>query len=285
MNNADYYDVCFSKHKKYGYRTKIRIDKNVVKIKGFKNKKQVYYVRIQALNAEGTTERGSALCKPKKAVIYKYRKTIRRADLYANKEFASKKLLSVKKNAEVKVLKKYKRWYKVKYKGKTGYLYNKAFENIVNQKKSTVNEKNYKVFLDDWIFENGLGIRTAYDYVSNTHRYTGIAKFHKYRSAKAMEKHQDEMAVHALTHTYTSCKGYNSLLKAILERQGHETYFVFAHHNKYNGVHVWCVVKTKDGYRHIDSRMRFYLLKESELSGNPHSYDLTQREDSYPPCV
>lgn len=283
--NADYYTIFMSKEKDGKYKYKGKTENKTFRTDSLKNEKQKYYIKVRAVKNENGKKRCSGFSKPKKANTFQYRKTVASSEMFSKKAFASKKIADIKKGKSVRVIKKYKHWYKIRYKGKVGYVYNKTFDNITNQKKSSVTEKNYKVFLDDWIFENGRGIRNAYDYVSNTHRYTGIAKFHKYRSAKAMDKNQDEMAVHALTHVYTSCKGYNSLLKAILERQGHECYFVFAHHNKYNGVHVWCVVKTKDGYRHIDSRRRFYLIKDSELATNPHSYDLKRLENSYPPCV
>lgn len=285
VSDADYYVIYIARSKNSRFKKAGTTVEKRFKVRGLKNKKHKYYFKVRAVKKENGKKSYSGFSKIRGAYLYKYQKTIASAQMLSEKEFASKKLASVKKGTRIKIIKKYKRWYRVEYKGKTGYIYNKAFKKIVNLKKSRITKKNYKIYIDDWIFKNGRGIRAAYNYVSDTHRYTGVREFYKYKSAQAMEKHQDQMATHALTHRYTSCKGYASLLKSILERQGHETYFVFAHQNKYNGVHVWCVVKTKKGYRHIDSRRRFYLLKDSELPKNPRSRDLNQLEDSYPPCV
>ena len=283
--NADRYLVYTSSNRDTGY-----VYKGITKSKSFKfnklgNKHREFYIKIRSGRADGTSVLYSDFSASTKAVVYKYKKAIASAEMFSKSKFASKKLADIKKGKRVKIIGKDGRWYKIRYKGKEGYVYNKTFEKVVNLKKESVNEHNYKIYLDDWIFKNSRSISAAYNYVSRTHNYRAIVKFQKYKSAAAMYKHQDEMAVHAIKNYRTSCKGYSSLLKSILERQGHKTYYVFAHKTKYNGCHVWCAVKTKKGYRHIDSRRRFYLLKESQLSGNSHSRDLKCREKNYPRCA
>ena len=212
-------------------------------------------------------------------------KTVASSTMMSEAKWASGAVINVKKGQTVKLLGKSGRWYKAEYKGKTGYLYNRAIKNKSNLSRKKVNKKNYTVYLDDVIFTNGRSIKGCYKYVTNNLTYSRAVTHKAINSVAKLEANEKKVTAEAIKKKRGNCVEFATLLKVLLQRAGYETYYAYSHNTKYSvNVHAWCVVNTGKGYRHIDAKRKFYLLTDAQLKTNPKSNDLQSIEGHYPPC-
>ena len=96
----------------------------------------------------------------------------------------------------------------------------------------------------------------------------------------------ENMCVYILKYRRGACYQRAALLSYMLSRAGYETYRVYDGYNKStSSPHNWVIVKTDEGWRHIDATpFRYmkspYLVKDSAVS--PYfSWDTKK----YPKCV
>ncbi len=171
--------------------------------------------------------------------------------------WSGKTLVSFKKGAKLNKLSSSGNWFKVEYNGTVGYVYNKTFSNKSNY--STVNKTTLPTVVDDWFFSNGTSMKTIFNY-----------SYNMYYSRLPKESYED-MCVRAIKTRTGACYHHAAILKYMLDRAGYETYYVDGI-DKYTGggPHAWVMVKTSDGWRHIDSTQVtglqvFYLVKDSVI--------------------
>ena len=172
--------------------------------------------------------------------------------------WSGKTIGSFKSGAKLNQISKSGCWIKVEYNGNIGYVYNKAFGARSNY--SSVNKSTLPIVVDDWLFSNGTGIKNIFNYCYSV-GYSSLPK-------ESME----DMCVRAIKMRMGACYHHAALLKYMLERAGYSSIYVEGI-DKYTGggPHAWTIVKTNDGWRHIDATQvrglqTFYLVKDSVIS-------------------
>ena len=154
------------------------------------------------------------------------------------------------------------RWLRVKYGDRCGWIYNKAVG--VAKNYTSVTLATLPVVADDIIFNCGADLRTVYDYVQNNIKYRSSVE------GKSVE----EMAVSALSKLYGACYQRASTLNVLMARMGYDVIYVIGHDELTGNNHRWDLVKTADGWRHIDPTQvrltyitlpKYYLVKDSDL--------------------
>lgn len=151
-------------------------------------------------------------------------------------------------------------WIQVEHNGNIGYVYNKAFGAKSNY--NSINKNTLPIVIDDWFFSNGIGIKSIFDYCYKVN-YSSLPK-------ESME----DMCVRAVKMKTGACYHHAALLDYMLKRAGYTSLYVDGI-DKYTGgdPHAWTMVKTSDGWRHIDATQirglqTFYLVKDSDM--NPY---------------
>ncbi len=172
--------------------------------------------------------------------------------------WSGKTIASFKSGAKLNQISKSGCWIKVEYNGNIGYVYNKTFG--VRSNYSSVNKSTLPIVVDDWLFSNGTGIKNIFNYCYSV-GYSSLPK-------ESME----DMCVRAIKMRMGACYHHAALLKYMLERAGYSSIYVEGI-DKYTGggPHAWTMVKTNDGWRHIDATQvrglqTFYLVKDSVIS-------------------
>ena len=172
--------------------------------------------------------------------------------------WSGKTIGSFKSGAKLNQISKSGCWIKVEYNGNIGYVYNKTFGTRSNY--SSVNKNTLPIVVDDWLFSNGTGIKNIFNYCYSV-GYSSLPK-------ESME----DMCVRAIKMRMGACYHHAALLKYMLERAGYSSIYVEGI-DKYTGggPHAWTMVKTNDGWRHIDATQvrglqTFYLVKDSVIS-------------------
>ena len=216
---------------------------------------------------------------------YKSVKAAANSYLMLQPKWSSKRITSVKKGKNLKLIEKKGRWYLVKYGKKTGYVYNRTIKNKKNIKRKKVTKKNYKTFLDDVLFENGTDLRSCYDYVKGCMKYSNSYAHHELNNVKKLKKNEGMLTAESIRTKRGNCLNYSAFLKTLLERAGYECYYAYSHQTKYSvNAHGWVVVKTENGYRHIDAKRKFYLYTDAQLHKKAVSRDLKKIEKNIPAC-
>ena len=156
------------------------------------------------------------------------------------------------------------RWLKVQHGESCGWIYNKAVG--VKKNYTSVNLNTLPAVADDLIFdrcENGVpSVKKLYDYCQYTLSYRSTAPSNTI----------EEQAVFAFAHLYGACYHRASALFYLLERSGYEVIYVKGNDIwTGGGPHRWCLVKTENGWRHIDPTAvrglpEYYLVKDSALA-------------------
>lgn len=173
--------------------------------------------------------------------------------------WADDEVMTVSAGTTVELIQKYGRWYRIRYNGKSGWMYNLAFTGGSNY--SDITTSNLPIVADDIIFQNGRGIKPLYDYVT-------------YMSYRAMDKDTVEnMCVFMLKYKRGACYQRAALLYYLLDRAGYEVIRVNDGIDDYTGggPHNWVIINTSYGWRHIDpTPVRglsiFYLVCDKDIS-------------------
>lgn len=172
--------------------------------------------------------------------------------------WSGKNIGSFKSGAKLNQITKSGCWIKVEYNGNIGYVYNRSFG--VKSNYSSINKSTLPIVVDDWFFSNGTGIKGIFNYCYSV-SYSSLPK-------EGME----DMCVRAIKMRMGACYHHAALLKYMLERAGYSSIYVEGI-DKYTGggPHAWTMVKTNDGWRHIDATQvrglqTFYLVKDSVIS-------------------
>lgn len=154
-----------------------------------------------------------------------------------------------------------KRWYKVKYGNKYGWLYNLAFKTSANYSSMTLT--TLPAICDDELFTTGTSIRPIFDYVKRNVIYRN-------EDNASIEG----LALFAFRYNRGSCYHRAGLLYYMLSRCGYEMQFVKGDDELTGNDHNWCMIKLDSGWRHIDATRvitysmtlpEYYLVKDSSL--------------------
>lgn len=233
------------------------------------NAKGVYTLKVTAMDGNNKT-----VSKSFSMNIYSKTasRTISKTILMANPRWATVTLKEVPQGSGVNIIKQSDRWFLVNYNGTVGWLYNLALGSYSNYSSVTVD--TLPAVADDIIFNRGRSVYSLYKYV------TGMG----YRS---MEKDTVEnMCVYIIKYRRGACYQRAALLYYLYKRAGFDVIRVDDGIDNYTGggPHNWCIIKTADGYRHIDPTgviglPEFYLVKDSAIA--PYfSWD----RKKYPEC-
>ncbi len=231
----------------------------------------IYYIRVGAKD-------GSGLYKEKQFCIYVYnaasRKTIRNTQLMSSAKWAGTVRTNVPSGSYVNVINTYGHWFMVKYKDNTGWLYNLALGNYKNY--STISASTIGSYCDDLIFSKGRSIKALFGCVSSS----------PYKATNDLG--YENNIVYIIKYKRGACYQHTNYLDYLLKRAGYETKMVNDGKIKRSPSwikHTWVIVKTSDGWRHIDAtNVRetgcAYLKTDSYLS--KYFYWDTSK---YPKCV
>ena len=173
-------------------------------------------------------------------------------------------ITAVPKGVSVKVLgySDDSRWLRVQYKTACGWIYNKAVG--VAKNYTSVTLATLPVVADDIIFNCNDDLKTVYDYVQNTVQYRASYEGNSI----------EEMAVSSLSRLSGACYQRASTLFCLMDRMGYDVLYVIGHDELTGNNHRWDLVKTNEGWRHIDPTQvrltwitlpKYYLVKDSAL--------------------
>ena len=182
---------------------------------------------------------------------YEDKTTIADTDLMADSAWSAPKMRSVPAGSSVQQYGASAdgRWRKVKFDGKFGWLYNKAFEEITNYTDFTL--ETLPVMADDLIFETGTDKRAIFDYV--------------YQIAYSTNEDDttENLCVDYFTTYKGSCYTHAAMLCYLYNRCGYETLRLTGE-SAYEGAgeHSWCLTKTDNGWRHYDAQ--FFTIREAD---------------------
>ncbi len=181
-------------------------------------------------------------------------------------------LCAVPYGSKVIVIKTEGRWYYVKYNGKFGYIYNMALGTARNY--SGITTSSLPAVADDILFTKGKAINTLFNYVNSMgYRSVGNSSL-------------ENLCVHILTYRCGACYHRAALLYYLLDRAGYDVVRVTDGIDMATGgsPHNWCIIKTANGWRHIDPTPviglpTMYLVTDGAIS--PYfSWNRTK----YPAC-
>lgn len=197
----------------------------------------VYFVRVSAKD-------NSNQVKDKQFTIYVYQKNantvISSTSLQHSNRWSAGQKAYLPYGTNVNIIKQSGCWYMVRYNNTTGHVYNLAFGGGRNY--STINTSTLPIIADDLIFNQGKDMRALYNYV-NSMGYLA-------------EKNDslENLCVYILKYRRGACYHRAALLYYLLNRAGYEVVRVTDGKDDYTGgsPHNWCIVKTADGWRHID---------------------------------
>ncbi len=250
---------------------------------------KTYYVRIRAYATSGGTKIYGDWSAVKKQKVYTAKKIVTAASVMKSNSFASKTLYRLKKGASVRYISTSGRWLKVMYSGKTGYVYNLGFKKAGTQNlyRSKVTAKNYKIFLDDIIFSTGKNRKALFNYVCNhmSYSYSKISKAQKkanINSLAKVKKNEAELTAVAIRNRGGICYNYAAHVKSLLERAGFDVQYIFGSNR--NGSHCWVLIKTSEGYRHLDAVRKAYLFTDKQMHSSSKTKDFKWKASDYPAC-
>ena len=218
---------------------------------------------------------GKVLTKQFKVTVYNNKATALKigTTLQKNANWKSKSLSTLNTGTKVNVIKTIGNWYFVKYNNTTGYIYNLAFGKVRNY--HSISKSELPTIADDIIFSKGKSVLSLYNYVN---RMGYVA---------ARNDNLENLCVYILRYRRGACYHRAALLYYLLDRAGYDVVRVNDGIDNYTGgsPHNWCIIKTTDGWRHIDPTPviglgKKYLVKDSAIS----SYFSWNRK-KYPKCV
>ena len=229
----------------------------------------VYYVRVGIKDETGQY-------KEKQFRVYVYsdkvRTTVEGTTLQSGASWKSKSLLDLGWGTKVNLIRENGRWILVRYGDKTGYIYNLAFGGSRNY--SYISTSTLPVIADDIIYSRGKSIYNLYCYVNSM----------GYVSAR--NDSLENLCVYILRYRRGACYHRAALLYYLLDRAGYEVVRVYDGRDDYTGgsPHNWCIIKTSQGWRHIDPTpiiglSKVYLDTDSRV-GRIFSWD----RNKYPKC-
>ena len=149
------------------------------------------------------------------------------------------------------------RWLKVQYGEHCGWIYNKAVGVKKNFKDVTV--ETLPAAADDYIFDRNADIRNMYE---------DIQYAMDYRTCD--EEPMEKMVAYILKYRRGACYQRAALMCYVLDRMGYDTIYVSGTIPMYDDtIHRWALVKTADGWRHIDAtpvwEPDYCLVTDSEM--------------------
>ncbi len=230
-----------------------------------------YYIRVGVRD-----KNGDGLYKEKQFKVDIYdpnAKTTTAATVLQNDaSWKSSTICDVPSGSRVSVIRTEGRWYYVKYNGKLGYIYNMALGTVKNY--STITTQTLPAVADDILFTRGKNISNIFDYVYRI----------GYRASR--KDTVENLCVYILTYRGGACFHHAGLLYYLLDRAGFEAMVVDgAVDNPIgDGTHNWCMVKTENGWRHLDptcsrTRPKLFLVTD-EFIDRYYQWDMSK----YPAC-
>lgn len=160
-------------------------------------------------------------------------------------------------------------WLHVKYGSNYGWIYNKAFEDITNYSKFTVD--TLPVMADDLLFSIGTDKREIFDFVYAI-------------SYGANEDDTDEnLCVDYFKTEKGNCFTHGAMLCYLYNRCGYETIRVVGisaldHVNE----HSWCLSKTINGWKHVDAQFFTIRTADDQYFIDDYSYFFNWDRDKAP---
>ena len=160
-------------------------------------------------------------------------------------------------------------WLHVKYGSNYGWIYNKAFEDITNYSKFTVD--TLPVMADDLLFSIGTDKREIFDFVYAI-------------SYGANEDDTDEnLCVDYFKTEKGNCFTHGAMLCYLYNRCGYETIRVVGisaldHVNE----HSWCLSKTINGWKHVDAQFFTIRTADEQYFIDDYSYFFNWDRDKAP---
>lgn len=151
--------------------------------------------------------------------------------------WGSSPVMNIAAGTTVQVIGQYGRWFRVYYGGRAMWLYDLALGNYKNY--SSIEPGTIDAVADDIIFSQGRSMKPLYDYVQKL----------GYCSMDNMS--YEENVAHIMRYHRGACYQRASLLCYLLDRCGYEIMRVTDGKTR-RGPHNWCIVKTPEGWRHID---------------------------------
>ena len=235
--------------------------------KSFKFKSgNVYKIRVSVKDNSG-----KVLTKQFKVTVYQntVTKINKATPLQKSANWKSVALTELPYGATVNVITKSGRWFLVKYKNTTGYVYNLSIGNYKNY--SSISTSTLAAVADDIIYSQGKSMRALYNYVKNL----GYVSMN--------DLGYENNVVHMIRYRRGACYQRASLLKYLLDRIGYETYRVTDGRTP-RGPHNWVIVKTSNGWKHIDPTS-VREIGFTYLASDKHmSQCLTWNKSKYPKC-
>ena len=179
-------------------------------------------------------------------------------------------VMDIGEGAYATVIKQYGRWFKVYYSGRTMWLYDLAVGNYKNYNE--ISTSTIDADADDTIFQRGRSMKELYEYVKD------LAYSHM------DDLGYEENVACMMRFRRGACYQRSSLLCYLLDRAGYEVVRVSDGKTR-RGQHNWCIVKTPEGWRHIDPtsvvELSFtYLALDSHMEKG-----VFWDRNKYPKCV
>ncbi len=213
-------------------------DYTTASVKNFCFKWQnVYYIRVGVKDASGQyKEKQFRVCVYSNSV----KKTVSSTTMQYGANWKSGSVLSLKSGSVVNPIKTYGKWILVRYNNRTGYVYNLAFGGTRNY--SSISTSALPAIADDIIFARGKSVYSLYHYVNSM----GYVSAHN--------STLENLCVYILRYRRGACYHRAALLYYLLDRAGYEVVRVSDGIDRYTGgdPHNWCIIKTSQGWRHID---------------------------------
>ena len=152
------------------------------------------------------------------------------------------------------------RWLKVQYGDHCGWVYNKTM-NTALKNYTSVTLETLPVVADDFIFNQNATLKNIYKYI-----------YYQCDYRSAAEKTIEEMAVHILAYQRGVCYQRAALMCYVCERMGKDAIYVSGNVPRFsNTVHKWTLVKTNDGWRHVDPTpvigVEYFMVTDTAMGG------------------
>ena len=179
-------------------------------------------------------------------------KTIKKqTTMVSGSAWASDKLCMLKKGTSVKITGSTGNFYRVSYNGRKGFIYNLAVdEKTYNVKSSKVTAKNFNTYLDDTIYNEGLGAKNLWLHI-NSFVYNEEKADKNINSLDDLMNKRTTLAVNLVRSKSGVSYHYAAYSAALLDRAGYSVRLVYCPLDK-GGVHYYNMVRIGDDWKIFD---------------------------------